>query len=191
MKADNHPLVLEYLAAVEREAMVLPADRRSELLADLAEHIAVSEAEGFPRDADGVRALLHQLGDPRTIVATALGEEPASASAPPRGLDRPAAAIAALAASSLLWVVASPLAGVVWLVGLTLLWRAPYWTKRQKQVTTAATVLVPAVYFLWLLGIVSAGGLGPMEVLLALALVVAAPVVMAVALFKAARRQLA
>lgn len=188
MTTDNHPLVREYLATVEREAAGLPADRRNELLADLAEHIAVSTAEGSAQDADAIRALLHQLGDPRTIVATALREEPP---APPRGLGRPVAAIVPLTGSALLWVAAAPVAALLWLVGLVLLWKAPYWDTRQKQVATVATALLPAACVLWLLGIVSSGNLGPMEVLLLLIAMAVVPAVIAARLLKAARRRLA
>ncbi|MGW4432941.1 HAAS signaling domain-containing protein [Streptomyces tendae] len=64
-------LVRDYLDAVEREAAALPADRRQELLADLAEHIDVTRAER-PHAAPG--EILAELGDPRTIAATALAE---------------------------------------------------------------------------------------------------------------------
>jgi uncharacterized membrane protein len=64
-------LVRDYLSAVEREASALPADRRQELIADLAEHIEVTHAER-PDAATGV--VLAELGDPRAIAATALAE---------------------------------------------------------------------------------------------------------------------
>ncbi|MEU8527745.1 hypothetical protein AB0C77_19455 [Streptomyces sp. NPDC048629] len=64
-------LVSDYLSAVEREASALPADRRGELLADLTEHIEVSCAE---RPDASIGEVLAELGDPRTIAATALSE---------------------------------------------------------------------------------------------------------------------
>lgn len=63
--------VSDYLCAVEREASELPADRRRELLADLAEHIEVTRAE---RPHITIGEVLAELGDPRTIAATALAE---------------------------------------------------------------------------------------------------------------------
>ncbi|MFB7462487.1 hypothetical protein ACFCZ1_03080 [Streptomyces sp. NPDC056224] len=188
MNADAHPLVREYLATVEREAAVLPADRRNELLADLVEHIAVSAAEGSAHDAETIRALLQRLGDPRTIVATALLEEPP---APPRGFGRPVAAVLPLTASALLWVAAAPVAALLWLVGLTLLWRAPYWSTGDKRIATAATGLLPAACLLWLLGIASPGNLGPAEVLLLLVAMTAVPAFIAGRLLRAAGRRLA
>ncbi|MEN8653775.1 hypothetical protein ABCR94_25025 [Streptomyces sp. 21So2-11] len=70
MKTSADP-VRDYLSAVEREASALPADRRQELLADLAEHIEVTRAE---RPDAAIGAVLAELGDPRTIAATALAE---------------------------------------------------------------------------------------------------------------------
>ncbi|MFE4667185.1 hypothetical protein ACFRI7_27105 [Streptomyces sp. NPDC056716] len=70
MKTSADP-VRDYLSAVEREAAALPADRRQELLADLAEHIEVTRAE---RPGVTIGAILAELGDPRTIAATALAE---------------------------------------------------------------------------------------------------------------------
>ncbi|MEU5983346.1 hypothetical protein [Streptomyces sp. NPDC047434] len=82
MKTPADP-VRDYLAAVEREASALPADRRHELLADLAEHIEVTRAER-PDTATG--EVLAALGDPRVIAATALAEAGnGDAEAPARG----------------------------------------------------------------------------------------------------------
>ncbi|MFH8873369.1 HAAS signaling domain-containing protein [Streptomyces griseus] len=63
--------VRNYLSAVERESSALPADRRQELLADLVEHIEVTRTE---RPEATVGEILAELGDPRTIAATALAE---------------------------------------------------------------------------------------------------------------------
>ncbi|HEY9368989.1 HAAS signaling domain-containing protein [Streptomyces sp.] len=70
MKTSADP-IRDYLSAVEREASALPADRRQELLADLAEHIEVTRAE---RPDAAIGDVLTELGDPRTIAATALSE---------------------------------------------------------------------------------------------------------------------
>lgn len=70
MKTSADP-IRDYLSAVEREASALPADRRQELLADLAEHIEVTRAE---RPGAAIGEVLAELGDPRTIAATALAE---------------------------------------------------------------------------------------------------------------------
>lgn len=53
--------VRNYLSAVERESSALPADRRQELLADLAEHIEVTRTE---RPDAAIGEILTELGDP-------------------------------------------------------------------------------------------------------------------------------
>lgn len=70
MKTSADP-VRDYLSVVEHEASTLPADRRQELIADLAEHIEVTRAE---RPDAAIGKILAELGDPRTIAATALAE---------------------------------------------------------------------------------------------------------------------
>lgn len=70
MKTPADP-VRDYLSAVEREASALPPDRRQELVADLAEHVEVTRAE---RPGATLGEILAELGDPRTIAATALAE---------------------------------------------------------------------------------------------------------------------
>lgn len=70
MKTSADP-VRDYLSAVEREASALPADRRQELLTDLAEHIEVTRAE---RPDATIGEVLVQLGDPRTVAAAARAE---------------------------------------------------------------------------------------------------------------------
>lgn len=80
-------LVRDYLSAVEREASALPADRRQELLADLTEHIEVTRAE---RPGATIGDVLSELGDPRTIAATALAESGNGAAGARTGADAPA-----------------------------------------------------------------------------------------------------
>lgn len=77
MKSFADP-VRNYLSAVERESSALPADRRQELLADLAERIEVTRTE---RPDAAIGGILTELGDPRTIAARRW---------PRRGTGRPA-----------------------------------------------------------------------------------------------------
>ncbi|MCZ0975297.1 hypothetical protein O1L55_36605, partial [Streptomyces albulus] len=74
MKADTHPEIRRYLAAVDRAASALPGGRRRELVADLGEHIDVALAERPGQLAQ----ILTELGDPEEIAATALREEGAA-----------------------------------------------------------------------------------------------------------------
>ncbi|MEU6620764.1 hypothetical protein ABZ926_08250 [Streptomyces litmocidini] len=80
MTGTEHPLVTDYLATIEREASFLPAGRREELLADLREHLAV--AVGEEQDPEAVRTALERLGSPSAIVAAAREEEPEAAASP-------------------------------------------------------------------------------------------------------------
>lgn len=86
MKTSQDP-VRDYLSAVEGEASALPADRRQELLADLAEHIEVTRAE---RPGTAIGEVLAELGDPRTIAATALAESGGGAAPARSGAGAPA-----------------------------------------------------------------------------------------------------
>ncbi|MFE6224972.1 MULTISPECIES: HAAS signaling domain-containing protein [unclassified Streptomyces] len=193
MNAIDHPLVAAYLDAVARETAELPADRRAELLADLREHIEVSDA----RDDAGIRAVLAELGEPRTVAASALAEEgprpaaPAAPAAPapagPLAGRQAARLIAALPALGGLVVLAQPALGALVLaIGLALLWMSPLWTARHKRIGTATAVAVPALLLLG--GLMLAGGrIGPLEVLLLGVFLVAVPAAGAAVLLRALR----
>ncbi|MEU9361572.1 hypothetical protein AB0D35_26150 [Streptomyces sp. NPDC048301] len=107
MNLSTSPSVQHFLAAVEREASALPADRRQELLADLSEHIDVALSERPGQE----QAILAELGDPRTIATSAL--EPGHGPGIPRTLraGRPGAVTALRV---LLWIllVVAVLAGI-------------------------------------------------------------------------------
>ncbi|WKX71321.1 hypothetical protein [Streptomyces sp. XD-27] len=139
MTITEHPLVRDYLRAVARETAGLSAERRNELLADLEEHIAVAIAEeSASGDDDGIRAVLTRLGDPRTIAATALGDEPP---APQANRGRTIATLVVLAMASPL-ALFTPVLGVPALIGtLWLLWTAPQWRHRDKVIGTAAAIM--------------------------------------------------
>lgn len=180
MKTAENEAVQQYLTAVEREASALPAERRQELLADLAEHIDVTLAERRIHDggqghdgqgvgadgrdgadADAVRDVLRELGDPRTIAATALretatalgetdaGQKTSSGPSPALAPARSSARLGIPAwIAVLLLAVATPLglvlpgivAGLVRIAGVVMLWVTPRWTTAQKVLATLATV---------------------------------------------------
>ncbi|MEV5877425.1 hypothetical protein AB0L75_25005 [Streptomyces sp. NPDC052101] len=140
MTITEHPLVKSYLAAVARGTAGLSPERRNELLADLEEHIAVTFAEESAAGDDGIRSVLTRLGDPRTIAATALGDEPR---APQVNRGRTLALLGLLAVTGPLTVFA-PLLGVPALIGaIWWLWRAPQWCTRDKAIATAAALVPP------------------------------------------------
>ncbi|WP_369368540.1 DUF1700 domain-containing protein [Streptomyces sp. CG4] len=185
MTITEHPLVKHYLATVTRETAGLSPERRNELLADLEEHIAVALEESTSGD-DEVRAVLARLGDPRTIAATALGEE---RPAPQASRMRILAMLVLLAVTGPLTVFTPPL-GLLALIGaIWWLWVAPQWRSRDKATATAAA-LVPPLFAAsqWVLpaGAVNLG-VGALFIPFTLA-VVALPAAVGVHLLRAASR---
>ncbi|MEU6975513.1 hypothetical protein [Streptomyces sp. NPDC046371] len=158
MKTSADP-VHDYLAAVEREASTLPADRRQELLADLAEHIEVTRAK---RPDASVAEVLAALGDPRTIAATALSEAGvraaagvparggAQAQSARRGKVHPLVPLLMLTLSLPFIMVfpdlPGPLFGVLFrVVGAVLLCTSVHWTGVQKTTGVLLTAVLPSV----------------------------------------------
>ncbi|MDQ0992619.1 hypothetical protein [Streptomyces sp. V3I7] len=171
-------LVRDYLSAVEREASALPADRRQELLADLAEHIEVTRAE---RPDAAIGAVLAELGDPRTIAATALAEAGSGTTGVPakgvagsparRGKVHPLVPLLMLTLSLPFMMVfpdlPGPLFGVLFrVVGAVLLCTSVHWTAVQKTTGVLVTAVLPsAVIATWNLS--SGGPAGDTPALLA------------------------
>ncbi|MFF7974029.1 HAAS signaling domain-containing protein [Streptomyces sp. NPDC007905] len=140
MKTTDHPLVTTYLATVAREATGLSPERKSELLADLTEHIAVALAEETTPGDDGIRVVLERLGDPCTIVATAQGEEPP---VPPASRWRTIAPLVLLPIAGPMLVVTPLVGGIALIAGTVLLWIAPRWRTRDKAAGMGTTLLAP------------------------------------------------
>ncbi|MEU3660922.1 hypothetical protein AB0E77_14395 [Streptomyces sp. NPDC032940] len=148
----------DYLAAVEREASALPADRRQELLADLAEHIEVTRAE---RPDAALGEILAGLGDPRTIAATALAEAGTGGAAfpSPGGADAPARRakvhpLVPLLMLTLPYLVTTVLpdvpglalcSGLIRIAGGVLLCTSVHWTTVRKIVGVLLAVVAPTV----------------------------------------------
>ncbi|WP_031044104.1 HAAS signaling domain-containing protein [Streptomyces sp. NRRL F-5650] len=157
MKTPTDP-TRDYLAAVEREASALPAERRQELLADLAEHIEVTRAE---RPDATPAEILAELGDPRAIAATALAEsgsggEPAAAlggvGAPVRrGRVHPLVPLLMLTVpylvTTFLWDVPglALCSGLIRIAGGVLLCTSVHWTPVRKTVGVVLTLVAPTV----------------------------------------------
>ncbi|MBD0838464.1 MULTISPECIES: HAAS signaling domain-containing protein [unclassified Streptomyces] len=154
MKTSADP-VRDYLSAVEREGSALPADRRQELLADLAEHIEVTRTE---RPEATIGEILAQLGDPRAIAATALAEAGTAAPAP-SGAGAPARRgkvhpLVPLLMLTLPFLVAVALPGVpaaqfcstlFRVVGAVLLCTSVHWTPVQKTTGVLIAAVLPTV----------------------------------------------
>ncbi|MEU8677894.1 hypothetical protein [Streptomyces sp. NPDC048560] len=163
MKTSADP-VRDYLSAVEREASALPADRRQELLADLAEHIEVTRAE---RPDVPIGEVLAELGDPRTIAATALAEAghgPAGASdqggafAPARrGKVHPLVPLLLLTLPFLVAAVLPDVPAAQFcstlfrVIGAVLLCTSVHWTSAQKTTGVLLTAVLPtAAISIWI-----------------------------------------
>jgi hypothetical protein len=143
-------MVADYLERLERAAVGLPPDRRSELLEGIAEHISSADAA----DEAEVRTLLDRLGEPEEIVAAAREDLPAGGWPPgpgwgpaglapaPRGTGLELAAVLMLTLGSFL-----PVAG--WLVGVVLLWTSSLWRVREKLLGTLVVPLGPGGIFLF------------------------------------------
>ncbi|MGW0537673.1 HAAS signaling domain-containing protein [Streptomyces sp. NPDC003032] len=158
MKTSADP-VRDYLSTVGREASALPADRRQELLADLAEHIEVTRAE---RPDAAIGEILAELGDPRTIATTALteagNEAPSRATAPTRrGKVNPLIPLLMLTLPFLLAALlpdvhaAQLCSSVFRVVGAVLLCTSVHWTSVQKTTgVLLAAVLPTAAISIWI-----------------------------------------
>lgn len=146
----DSPLVAEYLRQLDTAAAVLPPERRSELVAEIRDHIAQAIGAGSSPDEVAVRTLLDRLGDPEEIVAAAREGEPslnqppgpptAPSWAPPQewAFRRPSIGLEITAVVMLTLGSIIPFVG--WLVGVVLLWVSRRWTVTEKIL---ATLIVP------------------------------------------------
>jgi len=145
MSTDDDQLVEDYLAQLRAEALVLPDDRRDELVEEITAHIAEArQSDGSPM---AVRNILDRLGDPADIVRAAADTPPGSpawSGAPGSVAGHPVAAAAlpgrpgALELAAVLFLL---LGGIVipflgWVIGVVLLWLSPRWTTRDKLLGT-------------------------------------------------------
>lgn len=179
--------VRDYLSAVEREASTLPADRRQELLADLAEHVEVARTE---RPDAAIGEILAELGDPRTIATTALTEAGSGAAwtsagsgaagAPARrGKVHPLVPLLMLTLSLPFIMVfpdlPGPLFGVLFrITGAVLLCTSVHWTAVQKTTGVLLMAVLPtAVIATWNLSGAPAGTPSLLANLITLALLTA------------------
>ena len=160
------PLVADYLRRLDAAAAGLPADRRSELVEGIREHLD-SGLEGADQSDDAqIRAVLDRLGSPEEIVAAAADGEPPL---PQPYHGQPKAGAGAL---EIITVILLAIGGIIlpvvgWFIGVALLWTSSRWTTRDKLI---GTFVWPGGYLLPLgLGLISArvcttvGGPDPVE----------------------------
>ena len=191
MMTTTHPLADDYLRRLDRAARTLPRREREDLVADIRAHL---DAGLTPDSTEAdVRNLLDDLGRPEDVVVAAAPDRPATR----RGAREVFALI-------LLVTGLPPVLG--WLLGAGLLLWSPLWSARQKLLG----LLVWPGGFVVLLGLGvfvtgscsggaptpvgmspgCGGGGGPsVWSVLALVLIVLAPLVVAGYLYRAAGRR--
>jgi uncharacterized membrane protein len=118
-------LVDRYLTDLEAQLRGLPADRRREILDEVAEHITAARATLDAETEAAIRTVLERLGDPADIAAEA--RERFGVSAEP-ARPTPWLEVATLVALLI------PFLG--WVVGVVLLWLSRTWTTREKAIGT-------------------------------------------------------
>ncbi|MEK8144175.1 hypothetical protein NKH18_26955 [Streptomyces sp. M10(2022)] len=161
MKTSADP-VRDYLSAVEREGSALPADRRQELLADLAEHIEVTRAERpTPRSARSWRSWgpSHDRGNCAGRGGERAGNGAAGASAGSdvgaparRGKVHPLVPLLMVTLSLPFLMVfpdlPGPLFGVLFrITGAVLLCTSVHWTAVQKTTGVLLSAVLPSAIF--------------------------------------------
>lgn len=130
MTPNADSLAADYLRRLEHASHRLPADRRSELLQSVGEHVEHLRASTAGESAR-MRDELDRLGTPEEIVQAAADTLPsAPALLPRRGLGHELAAVLMLTAGSLLLPV------IGWLVGVVLLWTSSIWRTGEKILGT-------------------------------------------------------
>ncbi|MEV7794259.1 hypothetical protein AB0O68_20090 [Streptomyces sp. NPDC087512] len=170
MKTSADP-VRDYLSAVEREAFALPAGRRQELLADLAEHIEVTRVE---RPDATIGEILAELGDPRAIAETALAEAGNETAGPSAwrvtgtpGRRRKVHPLVPLLMLTLPFLVATAFPDVpaaqfcstlFRVIGAVLICTSVHWTTVQKTIGVVLAAVLPTVAIgTWMLSSIPAG----------------------------------
>jgi len=127
MTTETDALILRYLQDLEAQLQDLPANRRQELLDEVAEHIAAARAGLEPETEAGVRTVLERLGDPAEIAAEA--RERFGIPPPGRRAATPWLEVIAIV------LLVIPFLG--WVLGVLLVWLSRIWSTRDKLVGTA------------------------------------------------------
>lgn len=141
MEADA--LVSEYLGRLEAAAQPLPTDRRSELVAEVHDHIESALSEAEARDEVAARNVLERLGPPEEIVAAETGEGGAPGPEPQVEIvERSGWGATELAAILFLTVGAVLLPIIGPIIGIVLVWASSQWTTRQKWIATAIVLIL-------------------------------------------------
>jgi len=129
VQQDSDRMVDDYLSHLARTAEPLPAERRTELVAEVTSHIAEARAAGASSEGE-IREVLRRLGDPEDIVAAAT-DGLVLVEQPPRLRVRDFAALALLLLGPVLLMIG-------WVLGVWLLWTSDRWTRAEKALGALA-----------------------------------------------------
>jgi hypothetical protein len=120
-------LVDDYLSRLEEAAAHLQRSRRTELIAEIREHIDTALREEDAAGEVAVRNVLERLGPPEEIVEAA-EPAPEAERSPPGGLE-----VAAMV------TLVVPFIG--WLFGIAMVLISRAWSNREKTIGTAVALL--------------------------------------------------
>ncbi len=194
-------LVDDYLDQLRQELATAPASTRRDLTEEITAHIAETRSALARGGTEAeVRTLLDRLGDPAEISAGVIDEPESPRKARPGWVE--GLALVLLPVGGLI----VPFAG--WLVGVVLLWVSQAWTTKDKLLGTLVLPfgLLPAFLYVGIAGLQSGescssvnggpetctGGASTLEAvafLLLLAVLVIAPIAMAIRLGRRLRVQ--
>jgi uncharacterized membrane protein len=147
----DEPLVRDYLGRLESAAWPLAAGRRTELVAEVREHIDAALTEAGRTDEVTVRNVLERLGPPEEIVAA---ESEGDATAQSRTSSSSSWGAIEIIGVLLLTVGAVFIPFVGPIVGLLFVWASTRWTVREKLI---ASTIVIALLLLPVLAIIGLG----------------------------------
>jgi hypothetical protein len=141
---DTDRLIDDYLRRLEAAAAHLQRSRRTELVAEIREHIEAALREVDSADEVAVRNILERLGPPEEIVEASEPPSPNVSRDPGR-----------LETAALVALVVPFLGGIV---GIVLVLLSHVWSRREKMIGVALALLPVILQFGWLFA-QSSGGL--------------------------------
>jgi hypothetical protein len=164
---DMEPAVRDYLEALDDAAAALDPDRRTDLVAEVREHIDLALIEAGSTDEATVHGILERLGAPAEIVAAETGatEAPVDSTTVAGSIDRPRLALTPEQRTLLVLLLGSivlPFVGPI--LGLWMMAGSERWTLTQKRTAALivvtllvlpAVVLIPAAIageWMWVIG---------------------------------------
>lgn len=154
-----------YLAELEQAAATLPAERRSELLAQVRDHLDRELAAND--DSEHAKAVVSRLGDPYDLVAEAIIDVP-TPTAKPQSTASEIVAILLLGLGGFVLPLIAPLVGVL------LMLTTPRWTRSQVRKTGLIVgVGFLALISLFVLALIGSGSSASLIALVVLIIVVA------------------